>query len=292
MDLLKRELAPIVSQAWAEIDRRAQQVLKLNLAARKLVDLDGPHGWAHAAINLGRVVDLPSAPASGVHGALRAVQPLVELRSPFSLSLAELDAAARGANDIDVDPVVEAAERIAEAEDHAVFNGYGDAGIEGIIEASPHAPIAMPDSAMQYPQAILQALEVLREAGIDGPYALALGSHCFKQISLATEAGYPIRKRIEQQILERPVLWAPSVPGAVLLSVRGGDFVLTIGADLSIGYAGHDRQNVELYLVESLTFHVLDGAAAVHLRPAGAAAGGKATTKQGAEAPAQKWSRT
>jgi len=102
------------------------------------------------------------------------------------------------------------------------FNGYGAAGIEGIIEASPHPPIAMPDSAMQYPQAILQALEVLREAGIDGPYALALGSHCFKQISLATEAGYPIRKRIEQQILERPVLWAPSVPGAVLLSLRGG----------------------------------------------------------------------
>ena len=80
MDLLKRELAPIVSQAWAEIDRRAQQVLKLNLAARKLVDLDGPHGWTHAAINLGRVVDLPSAPASGVNGALRAVQQLVELR--------------------------------------------------------------------------------------------------------------------------------------------------------------------------------------------------------------------
>ena len=265
-------------------------MLKLNLAARKLVDLDGPHGWTHAAINLGRVVDLPSAPASGVHGALRAVQQLVELRSPFRLSLAELDAAARGANDIDVDPVVEAAERIAAAEDHAVFNGYGEAGIEGIIEASPHAPIAMPDSAMQYPQAILQALEVLREAGIDGPYALALGSHCFKQISLATEGGYPIRKRIEQQILERPVLWAPSVPGAVLLSLRGGDFVLTIGADLSIGYAAHDRQNVELYLVESLTFHVLDGAAAIHLRPP--AAEGKATTKQGAEAPAQKRSRT
>ena len=77
MDLLKRELAPIVSQAWAEIDRRAQQVLKLNLAARKLVDLDGPHGWAHAAINLGRVVDLSSAPATprGVAVRGRAAPP-------------------------------------------------------------------------------------------------------------------------------------------------------------------------------------------------------------------------
>lgn len=291
MDLLKRELAPIVAEAWAEIDRQAQRVLRLNLAARKLVDLDGPHGWAYAAINLGRVIELPSAPADGVRGSLRAVQQLAELRAPFTLSLAELDAAARGASDIDLDPVVEAAERMAAAEDHAVFNGYPEAGIQGIIEASPHPPMTMPDSAADYPQAILEALEVLREAGVDGPYALALGSYSFKQTSLATEAGYPIRKRIEQQILERPVLWAPSVSGAVLISVRGGDFVLTIGADLSIGYAAHDRQNVELYLVESLALRVLEGAAAVHLRPASQEVAKLATTKQGAQSPAQRRTR-
>jgi uncharacterized linocin/CFP29 family protein len=280
MDLLKRELAPIVAEAWAEIDRQAQRVLRLNLAARKLVDVDGPHGWHYAAINLGRVVDLPSAPAEGVRGALRSVRQLVELRAPFRLSIAELDAAARGANDIDLDPVIEAAERIAEAEDHAVFNGYPEAGIEGIVQASPHAAMTMPDAALAYPQAILEALDMMREAGIDGPYALALGTYCFKQLSLATEAGYPIRKRMEQQILERPVLWAPSVSGAVLLSVRGGDFVLTVGADLSIGYAAHDQREVELYLVESLSFHVLEGAAAVHLRsPAEAEAQTKQKTR-------------
>ena len=279
MNLLKRELAPIVDVAWSEIDRQAQRVLRLNLTARKLVDLDGPHGWQCAAVNVGRLIPLPSAPAAGVQGSLRAVRQLVELRTPFRLSLEDLDAAARGANDLDFDPVVEAAERMAEAEDHAVFNGYPEAGIEGIIPASPHAAMTMPDSALAYPQAILEALEVMREAGVDGPYALALGTYCFKQLALATEAGYPIRKRMEQQILERAVLWAPSVSGAVLLSVRGGDFVLTIGADLSIGYATHDSSEVELYLIESLSFHVLEGAAAVHLRPPSAAPPSKSKTK-------------
>ena len=157
-----------------------------------------------------------------------------------------------------------------------------DAGIVGMIEASPHSPMTLPESAAQYPEAILGALEVLREAGVNGPYALALGSESFKLLSSATEAGYPVRKRIEQQVLERAVLWAPAVPGAVLLSVRGGDFLLTLGADLSIGYAAHDRSSVDLYLVESLAFRVLDAAAAVHLRPAGGQSAASSPSSHGA----------
>jgi uncharacterized linocin/CFP29 family protein len=49
------------------------------------------------------------------------------------------------------------------------------------------------------------------------------------------------------------------------MSVRGGDFELWIGQDASIGYAHHDKEHVELYLTESLTFRVLEPAAAVPL---------------------------
>ena len=280
MEVLKRDLAPIVAEAWAEIDRQAKRVLTLKLTARKLVDLDGPHGWHYAALNLGRLVGIAEPPATGVHGSLRAVQPLVEFRVPFRLSLQDLEGVARGARDVELGPVADAAERIAEAVDHAVFNGYREASIVGMIEASPHPPMTMPPSAQHYPEAVLGALEVLRQAGISGPYALALGSECFKQLALATDGGYPMRKRIEQQILERPVLWAPAVPGAVLMSVRGGDFLLAVGADLSIGYAAHDRSNVDLYLIESFTFRVLEGAAAVHLHPPKAAGGGRGSSRR------------
>ena len=44
MDLLKRELAPVTQEAWAQIDEEASRVLKLHLAGRKLVDFSGPHG--------------------------------------------------------------------------------------------------------------------------------------------------------------------------------------------------------------------------------------------------------
>jgi uncharacterized linocin/CFP29 family protein len=50
------------------------------------------------------------------------------------------------------------------------------------------------------------------------------------------------------------------------MATRGGDYEITVGQDLSIGYAVHDRENVELYLTESFTFRVLEEKAAIFLR--------------------------
>jgi uncharacterized linocin/CFP29 family protein len=44
-------------------------------------------------------------------------------------------------------------------------------------------------------------------------------------------------------------------------------FQLSVGQDLSIGYAGHDRDRVYLYLTESFAFRVLERGAAVYLKP-------------------------
>jgi uncharacterized linocin/CFP29 family protein len=56
------------------------------------------------------------------------------------------------------------------------------------------------------------------------------------------------------------------VQGGVVLSLRGGDFVLESGQDLSIGYSSHDADVVRLYIEESFSFRVLEPDAAVALR--------------------------
>jgi uncharacterized linocin/CFP29 family protein len=264
MDLLKRNLAPITPEAWAQIDAEAKRVLQLHLAGRRLVDIDGPHGWQKAAVNTGELTIKPDS-GLGVPWGLREVVPLIELRMPFELQIMELDNAARGAA-LDLKPVVAAAEKIAHAEDRAIFNGFKAGGITGIIEASPHAPVAIPESYADYPSVVGKAVETLRRAGIDGPYGLALGPDCYAGLAQAAEDGYPIRERV-QRFLDGPMAWAPQVDGAVLLSTRGGDFQLTIGQDFSIGYAAHDKQTVELYVTESFAFRVLEPEAAVYLKP-------------------------
>jgi uncharacterized linocin/CFP29 family protein len=200
-----------------------------------------------------------------VHVGIRQAQPLIELRTPIPLPIMELDSIARGAPDPDLRAVVSAAERVAHIEDSAIFNGLPAAGIVGIIQASPHHPHKLPPDVTHLPRAILTAAETLRQAGVDGPYALALDAAYTAQVLAASDDGYPLSKRVIEQVLDGPLVRAPAIEGGVLLSVRGGDYELTVGQDLSIGYAAHDRHTVELYLTESFTFRVLEGGAAVRL---------------------------
>jgi uncharacterized linocin/CFP29 family protein len=266
MDLLKRKHAPLTEEAWEQVDSEARRVLKLHLAGRKVVDFSGPHGWKLGAVNTGRLRAIGKPAAGEVSQAIRVVQPLVEVRAPFTMKIAELDDASRGADDLDLDPVIAVAERVAHAEDAAIFHGFKGGQITGIIEASPHQPIVV-SAILEWPRAIVAALEVLRAAGIDGPYALALGLQAYDELDADSEDGYPLRRRLEESLPDVSLVWAPALQGgAVLLSTRGGDYELTVGQDLSIGYAFHDRTDAELFLTESYTFRVLEEKAAIYLK--------------------------
>jgi uncharacterized linocin/CFP29 family protein len=268
MDLLKRKKAPITDEAWEQVDEEARRVLKLHLAGRKVVDFSGPHGWKHGAVNTGRLTVVGKGSLGGVSYGVRVVQPLVEVRAPIVMKIIELDYAARGADDLDLDPVIAVAEQVAHAEDTAIFHGFEGGDITGIIEASPHKPIAV-NAILDWPKAVVAALEVLRAAGVNGPYALALGLQAYDELDADSEDGYPLRRRFAETLPDVSLIWAPALQGgAVLLSTRGGDYELTVGQDLSIGYASHDRTDVELFLTESFTFRVLEEKAAVFLKRA------------------------
>lgn len=275
MDDLHRTLAPITQAAWQEIDEQAKSTLKRTLAARQLVDFSGPLGWSTSALNTGRCEPLGSAPGEGVDAQRRIVQPLVEFRAPFELKRSELDAAARGAGDADLDPVRKAALAIAMAEDRTVFHGYAAAGMQGICNAATSSALPIPPDYTDYPQVVAKATAILRAAGIEGPYAIALGPRCYTGLTqTSTNAGYPVIKHVER-LIDGPVIWAPGVDGAAVVSMRGGDFELSVGRDLSIGYHDHTATTVSLYIEESFTFRVLGPEAAVPLaydKPAAASA--------------------
>jgi uncharacterized linocin/CFP29 family protein len=266
MDHLRRELAPISDAAWAAIDAEAARTLGHFLAARALVDFSGPHGWAHAAAPLGRLSPAVPSPVEGVVADVRTNQPLVELRSPFELPLAELEAIDRGAPDPDLTALQEAARLAALAEDRALFHGYEAAGILGIGPASPHDPLLISDDYNDYAGVVARAVAALRRGGVGGPYAIALGPRCYTGVIETTEhGGYPLLEHVKL-ILGGPLVWAPGVDGAVVLSVRGGDYALECGEDFSIGYRSHDEDAVALYLEESMTLLVREPRAAVVLR--------------------------
>ena len=189
MNHLLRQLAPISDAGWELLDDEARERLNGSLAARQLVDFSGPHGWEHSATNLGRVEAVDSPAADGVSAAQRRVLPLVELRAEFSVSLAELRDNDRGAVDADLEQLDDAAQRLAIAENVAVFHGWAKAGIAGIAEASPVKARPLGDSAEDYPRSVARAVEALREVGVEGPYGLALGPDEYTRVIETAEHG-------------------------------------------------------------------------------------------------------
>src|SRR3954452_22988120 len=137
----------------------------------------------------------------------------------------------------------------------------------GIAEASTTGPITLGDECATYPRHVAHAVESLLRAGIDGPYGLALGPKPYTRVlETAEHGGYPLLDHL-RKIIGGPLVWAPGVEGAVVVSQRGGDFLFDSGEDLSIGYDAHDAESVELYLVETFTFRVASEEAAVALTP-------------------------
>jgi uncharacterized linocin/CFP29 family protein len=266
MNHLLRSLAPISESSWKLLDDEASDRLTPALAARKLVDFSGPHGWEHSASNLGRTAPLTSSPCEGVTGLQRRVMPLVELRADFELSRAELRDADRGAVDADLEALDIAAHQIAVAENISVFHGWHGA-ITGIEEASPHERMHLGEVTNAYPRPVAGAVERLLHNGISGPYALALGGEQYQRVvETAENGGYPLLDHL-RKIVEGPIIWAPGVKGALVLSMRGGDFLFEAGQDLALGYDSHDGEVVHLYLVESFSFRIATPEAAVVLDP-------------------------
>ncbi len=265
MNHLQRELAPVSDAGWSAIEEEAARALRTFLAARKLVDFSGPLGWEQSAVNTGRVTAAAGPPCDGVEAAVRQVQPLVELRTPFEVSRAELEAIDRGTKSPDLSTVVDAARRAARAEDHAVFHGYAAAGIGGIAAESPHDPIVLGDDYEEFPRSVARAVALLRDAGVDAPYGIALGPKCYEGVIETTQkGGYPVLEQL-RLIASGPLVWAPEIEGSFVLSTRGGDFELTTGEDFAIGYAAHTAETMQLFLEESFTFLAHSPEAAVAL---------------------------
>ena len=262
MNHLLRELAPISDEAWTALDEEARQRSKPALAARKFVDFSGPHGWQHSATNLGRAVPLASRPSEGVSVLQRRVVPVVELRADFALARSEIRAIERGATGPDLGELDKAAHEIALGENVAVFYGI-EGAFQGVAQNSPYPHAELGSTARDYPSRVAEAVARLLDNGISGPYALLLGPAHYTLVSEETEhGGYPLFDHLAR-IVEGPVVRAPGAVGAVVASMRGGDFLFESGEDLSLGYESHDGEVVRLYLEESFSFLVATPEAAV-----------------------------
>lgn len=261
MDLLKRTLAPINTEGWEEIDSMAKETLETNLSARKAVDVTGPLGMDYTSVNLGRLKLGKSDGVKEVQYGTYQLQPLTETRISFKVKTWELDNLARGAKDIELDEVVNAARKMAQFEEKAIYSGFKDGSITGLTQAAAFSAPKLKKDADAIINAIADGQLQMKQAGVTGGADLIVEPELWKFLSQPTQGG-TLKSIVERQ-LEGRVIFSEAVSGALLLANRGGDTELIIGQDFSIGYHHHTSEDVFLFLTESFTFRVITPEAVV-----------------------------
>lgn len=258
MDFLKQSLAPIPDEAWDEINDEATDILTSVLSARRFVDVDGPLGLDFGAVHTGRI-NADNNKKGGVHYGINQVLPLIEVRTSFTLDIWELDNASRGAEKLELDAMEEAACKLATFEENAIYHGLKKAEIPGLKKRSQYDAVDLPESTDAVLNVLSRQLALFKRNGIEGPYSLILNQDDWERLTGQLD-GYPLRKQINL-LLGGPLILSPFIDEAFLITKRGGDFCLTLGQDIAIGYQFHDEEKVKLYFTESFTFQCFEPAA-------------------------------
>jgi len=256
------------AKTWKAIDGTAITMAKQTLVGRRIADLDGPRGWTHVATELGTFRPASVAQADpDVRFSVPDVMLLTEIRCNFKLSWAAIDIFERVGPTLEPDPIEDAARKTALAEDRLIL--YGGSHRPGLLTSDQTPRIALSDWSIpgRAVTDMLTAVEKLDELGIKGPYEAVMSpQHYYAYLRTTGEGGnYPAAKQLNI-VIER-VHSSAAIEGAALFSTRGGDFIITVGGDFTVGYRSHDENVVHLFCVETIAAQLLTPQAVCLIRP-------------------------
>jgi uncharacterized linocin/CFP29 family protein len=250
-DYLRRHTAPVSDRVWSSLDEAVAGAARHVLAARRVATFDGPHGWDHVAARTGSMTPC-GAPEGRAVVCVPEVVLLCEIRVDFSLPWSSIEVFERGAPVLDTGPAEAAAREVALAEDRLAF--YGDPVGSGFLTSKETSRVKAQDWSRpgEMLADLLRAVETLDERGVAGPYEAVLPTaRYYAYLQAADESGYPTARQLRDVFAA--VHRSPVISGAgAVFSTRGGDFVLTVGGDLAVGYRLHDRDQVHLFCAETI----------------------------------------
>jgi uncharacterized linocin/CFP29 family protein len=257
---------PVPEGVWQAVDAAVRQAATHVLTARRVADFDGPRGWDCVSMPTGRVRALPAA-SKGAELTVPEVLPLVEIRADFSLPWPAIETFQRGGR-LDTAPAEGAARAVALAEDRLAFHGAGSS--EGFLDSAQSPAVSLGDWARPGAAVadVLAAVERLDAGGVGGPYVLVVEPALYYAYLKATAEGAQPAARQMRDVIAA-IHRSPVVSGGGLFSTRGGDFVLTVGGDLGVGYGWHDREAVHLICAETVAAQRPTPEAVCLLRPRG-----------------------
>jgi uncharacterized linocin/CFP29 family protein len=251
-----RDAAPFAQEVWDQIDAVARAAADEVRAARRLVDVVGPLGFAARA---GVAEDEPvgGEDAGGeAHVHVPRVRALPVLHRSFSLGARSVAAKELLREPLVLSEAAEAARQIGRAEDRLLFSGNHAAGVRGLLahEGALELPAGDWSDPTRAADDLLGALARLDAAGRHGPFAVAISPGRFYQL-LRPYPGTALTPHAQlQPAFTGGIAKAPGLQdGAVIVLRSASGPRAVVGQELSAAYDGREGIFHRISLVESVT---------------------------------------
>jgi uncharacterized linocin/CFP29 family protein len=255
MDYLNREQARLPAPLWQAIDSAAIKAARDRVTGRRFLELEGPFGVGLTAIEIDNdeYCRQPAPDEAGAVGGRAISIPM--LRKSFNLSIRRIAAHLENGQPLDLTPVEDAAEAVADREEELIYQGQAAFHLPGLLTQESRFQVEGGDwSAVdQALSDVLAAVTLLDEAGQRGPYAMALSPALYNGLFRL----YPGTDVMQIEHLRRLCtagIYKAPIEGGVVIDPRVGKLVL--GQDLRAGYVGQDGVHYAFYLSESVVLRI------------------------------------
>jgi uncharacterized linocin/CFP29 family protein len=247
---LAREDAPLGGETWKVLDGTMKAAAESQLAGRRLLHIEGPHGLGLKAVPLQDAEAEPGLIAS-------SFIPLSLIHTTFTLGRRDLAAYERDQVALNTGPVASAAIECARVEDTLVFKGTKT--VPGLLTAEGSNTLKLRpwDEVGAAGEDIIKAVTTLDGAGFHGPYCLALAPSRYNLLYRRYPQGNISELEQVEAIVKEGVFKAPILGGGGVLLASGRQFAaIVVGQDMSVGFIGPVGEKIEFSISESLALLV------------------------------------
>lgn len=167
----------------AKIEEAVVDKAKAIMTARRYLDFEGPLGSGIESLQVGPVHD-GEANGTGARISARRAVPIPTLYSTFELPRREIEGAVHPGVPLDTGPAEDAAEEVALAEEHLLYHGVRELGVDGIANHPDMQRVALSDWSTPGGAIgdVIAAADELDRQKVHGPFALVLAPTLYNQL--------------------------------------------------------------------------------------------------------------
>jgi uncharacterized linocin/CFP29 family protein len=264
MDILDRSSAPLTGEEWQRLDEAVVKTARTMLVGRKLIEVLGPLGPG--------VYSMPYAIFSGrksagvdmigdredlaVEADRRGTVSLPIIFKDFKIFWRDVEADRHLGIPLDVSTAAVAAADVAVQEDDLIFNGHGELGHAGLLNAEGRLTVGLgnwQEGGGALADAV-QAVNALTTSGHYGPYAMAVSPYLFGQtVRVYGNTGMLELDQVKA-LLRGPVYPSSAIGGnrAVVIATGMQNLNIAVGQDLVTSYTAAENMNHIFRVFETL----------------------------------------